>query len=83
MLKRAIPFILTFAFGLIIASFFVNIMPSFEFKRGKKRCKKANQELRLENDRLRQENSRLKMEKMNAEEFYAVPPPIQTEPRSR
>jgi hypothetical protein len=44
-------------------------MPSFEFKRSKKKCRKANQELRLENERLRRENERLKMEKINALDF--------------
>lgn len=81
MLKRVIPFILTFAFGLIIASFFVNIMPNFEFKRGKKKCRKANQELRWENDRLRQENERLRGQ--NNLEIYKVPAPIESVPRNK
>jgi hypothetical protein len=90
MLKRAIPFILTFAFGLIIASFFVNIMPSFEFKRGGRHHRKHQfEELQRENDRLRQENDRLKMEKTDTEDFDfhidapMPPPPPATVPRNR
>ncbi len=61
MLKRIIPFIATFVIGLIIASFFVSIIPSFNFKRDGK-CRKSHKELRYENERLRVENEHLKSE---------------------
>lgn len=80
MLKRIIPFIATFAIGLIVASFFVGIMPSFKFKRDGK----CRQELRYENERLRVENEYLKSEgeftrevvPMRAEEIPNVELPV-------
>jgi hypothetical protein len=60
MLKRIIPFILTFAIGLAVASFFVNIIPSFKMKCGERR---NQQQLRYENESLRMENERLKVER--------------------
>jgi hypothetical protein len=60
MLKRIIPFIVTFVIGLAVASFFVNIMPSFKTNCGRSRNR---QELRYENERLRMENERLKVER--------------------
>jgi hypothetical protein len=83
MLKRIIPFIATFAIGLIVASFFVNIIPSFKFKRDGK-CRKGKQELRYENERLRIENERLKAENdftrevvpMRAEEIPNIELPV-------
>jgi hypothetical protein len=62
MLKRIIPFIVTFVIGLAVASFFVSIIPSFNFKRDGK-CRKGQQELRYENERLRVENERLNAER--------------------
>jgi hypothetical protein len=81
MLKRIIPFIATFAIGLIVASFFVSIIPSFKFKRGEHR---GHRELRYENERLRIENERLKAENdftrevvpMRAEEIPNVELPV-------
>jgi hypothetical protein len=81
MLKRIIPFIASFAIGLIIASFFVSIIPSFKIKRGGHR---RHSELRYENERLRVENERLKAENeftrevvpMRAEEIPNVEPPV-------
>jgi hypothetical protein len=61
--KRFLPFLLTFAAGLFIASFFVSVTaPSFQFgrDRGKRRhdCKRV----KMEAQDLRDENSRLKEE---------------------
>ena len=55
LLKRALPFLGTFALGLFIASFFVNISPGFEHhERG--RWHHDMWELRIENEQLREEN---------------------------
>ena len=61
--KRIIPFFLTFAAGLFIASFFVTIAtPNFgSVERGKKW--RYYNEMRRENENLRRENCRLKREK--------------------
>ena len=58
--KRIIPFFLTFAAGLFIASFFVTIStPSFRsVERGKKW--RYYNEMRRENESLRRDNCRLK-----------------------
>ena len=83
--KRVLPFILTFAVGLFIASFFVSIAaPSFQFpSRSNRRNHKEQDRLRdLEIQRLRDENYRLKnqqtMDLENADFQnlkYSVPPP--------
>jgi hypothetical protein len=83
MLKRIIPFIATFVIGLIVASFFVSIIPSFNFKRDGK-CRKGHKELRYENERLRVENEHLKSQSeftrevvpMRAEEIPNVELPV-------
>ncbi len=63
--KRIIPFILTFALGLFIASFFVSIAPNFQFKRNSRsNMKKEMQKLRYENERLRFEVERLKIQNL-------------------
>lgn len=60
-IKRFFPFLLTFAAGLLIASFFVTVAaPNFQFNRGGK-FKKLRY-LKNENERLKQENERLKRE---------------------
>lgn len=63
LLKRLLPFFVTFAVGLFIASFFVSIAaPRFNgFNRGGKRHSEYNR-LKAENERLRAEIERLKME---------------------
>ena len=62
MFKRLVPFFLTFAVGLFIASFFVNISgPRFGSGNRAKRIHKI-QQLQVENDRLRDENLRLQDE---------------------
>jgi len=60
-LKRALPFFVTFALGLVIASFFIDVSaPSFRGSRFKK-CREAGR-LRTENEQLRNENLRLRNE---------------------
>jgi len=65
-LKRIGPFFLTFALGLLVASFFVAVgAPNFEkFRRngGGHRCRqyKENYRLRMENESLRQNNESLR-----------------------
>jgi hypothetical protein len=85
LLKRFLPFFLTFATGLFIASFFVPIIPRFNYERGDRRnrqCRQMifeNQSQRDEIQRLRQENADLKRlgaETDRAFEFESdVPPP--------
>lgn len=73
--KRVLPFLLTFAAGLFIASFFVSVAaPSFQFRRdgGKRRhdCKRVKmemQDLRQENIRLRDEIEQLRRNPMTLE----------------
>jgi hypothetical protein len=64
LLKRFIPFFLTFAVGLLIASFFIPITaPDFSGIGRKKRAHRAEDEqIRLEIQQLREENLNLKME---------------------
>ncbi len=60
--KRVVPFFLTFAVGLFIASFFVTIAaPTFQFQnRGWKRNhRQYDRQRELEIQRLREENMRL------------------------
>ncbi|HMJ09428.1 MAG TPA: hypothetical protein VK468_10510 [Pyrinomonadaceae bacterium] len=61
--KRFVPFLLTFAAGLFIASFFVSIaMPTFRGKNRENRRFVHRGEMQFEMDRLRQENEQLKRE---------------------
>ncbi len=81
--KRIVPFFLTFAFGLLIASFFVSVaLPRFQFpNRGFNRHRQYHQQMEFENQRLRDENSRLKRQQADrANEDFTnldldVPPP--------
>ena len=86
--KRVAPFVLTFAVGLFIASFFVTIAaPTFSgFKRNPsryrefKRVKGDIEELRLEKARLQAEIEMLRVEKnridtVDAFELHEVPAP--------
>lgn len=61
-IKRILPFFLTFAVGLFVASFFVTIAaPSFRFEgRGWSRHQKYDRQMEIENQRLQEENYRLK-----------------------
>jgi hypothetical protein len=87
MLKRVVPFILTFVLGLAIASIFVNIAPGFKVERGDKHRNHHEiiSELELDNDQLRKENRCLKNKAVKeVDEFVfedAVPPPMPIEPR--
>jgi hypothetical protein len=84
MLKRIIPFVVTFVIGLAVASFFVSIIPSFKTKCGEKRSYRSKQQLRYENERLRVENERLNAERdftrevvpMRVEEIPNVEAPV-------
>ena len=59
--KRVVPFFLTFAVGLFIASFFVSIAaPNFQFNRGWRKHRQYHRTIESENQRLRDENFRLK-----------------------
>ncbi len=59
--KRVAPFVLTFAVGLFIASFFVTVAaPNFQFKRGFNKHRQYHRRIEAENQRLREENLRLK-----------------------
>lgn len=82
--KRILPFFLTFAVGLFIASFFVSVAaPSFQFKNRnwKKNHREYDRQRELEIQRLREENFRLKDQIANKTESvdfqnlkYSVPP---------
>jgi hypothetical protein len=68
LLKRFIPFFLTFAAGLLIASFFVPVTaPSFGRGRGK-RHRAQHEQMERDIQRLREENLNLKMELKEARE---------------
>ena len=61
-LKRIIPFFLTFAAGLFIASFFINIAsPSFNFPRKSHKYREM-QRLRQDYERVKRENAELKQQ---------------------
>jgi hypothetical protein len=83
-IKRVLPFFLTFAVGLFIASFFVTIAaPNFKFNRGFRRHQQYHRAMESDNQRLREENLRLKkqiadrdLQGLNDRNFdFAVPPP--------
>jgi len=85
-IKRVLPFFLTFAVGLFIASFFVSIAtPKFGFNRGWRKHQHYHRVMEFENQRLKEENSRLKkqladkdLQDLNNRNFdldFAVPPP--------
>lgn len=79
-IKRILPFFLTFAFGLLIASFFVSIAaPNFNFqRRGFNRHREYDKRMEFENRQLRDENNRLKqqlLENQNLSEDLDVPAP--------
>jgi len=60
-IKRVLPFFLTFAVGLFIASFFVSIAaPTFKFNGGFRRHQQFDRMREIENQRLSEENLRLR-----------------------
>ncbi len=62
-IKRVLPFFLTFAVGLFIASFFVSIAaPKFQFNRGWRKHQHYHRMMESEIQRLKEENTRLKAE---------------------
>lgn len=90
-IKRVVPFFLTFAVGLFIASFFVTIAaPSFQFQnRGwRKNHRQYDRQREIEIQRLREENVRLKnqlsdsnLDTVDIHELkYAVPPLMPASP---
>ena len=84
-LKRILPFFLTFAVGLFIASFFVSIAaPNFQFRRGWGKHQQYHRQMETESQRLRDENYRLKKQLADKEkrdysvsnlDYIDVPPP--------
>ncbi len=78
--NRVIPFILTFAVGLLVASFFVSVVPSFKFK--KNRCGKRHEmrNLSYENNRLRLENQRLQRKLDVTESMILLEAPVPPPP---
>ena len=90
--KRIVPFFLTFAVGLFIASFFVTIAaPSFQFtnRSWKRNHRQYDRQREIEIQRLREENMRLKNQISNNEtentdfqelKFIVPPPPMPPAP---
>jgi len=74
--KRIVPFFLTFAVGLFIASFFVTLAtPNFNFRRGSGKHREI-QRLRMENKELKRAAAELRRQndelRMNAGETFTV-----------
>ncbi len=69
--KRIVPFFLTFAVGLFIASFFVSITaPNFQFRRNFREHRQADLEREARIQQLSEENSRLKKELSEKDRQY-------------
>lgn len=62
LLKRFIPFFLTFAAGLLIASFFVPILPNMSFRGGRRKHREQDRQREVEVQRLLDENYNLKLQ---------------------
>lgn len=61
LVKRIAPFVLTFAVGLFIASFFVTVSaPSFKFKRGFNKHREYDRQREMRINELQTENDRLR-----------------------
>jgi len=92
-LKRFFPFLLTFAAGLFLASFFVSIaLPSLPRSERSNRRFGEFRRMQIENDRLRDENERMRsqLEFHNLAEHSGItpdeapaPPPPPRAPRFR
>jgi hypothetical protein len=90
-LKRVVPFFLTFAAGLFIASFFINIAsPSFNFPRRSHkyremhRLRDENRELRRANEELQRQLNEARNEvKFTDSDFSHFPPPPPPPPRKQ
>ena len=83
--KRIVPFFLTFAAGLFIASFFVTIAtPNFNFRRGERyremqRLRSENQELKRTNSELRRQMEELRINIPSSETFSVNELPFDTD----
>ena len=78
-LKRIIPFFLTFAVGLFVASFFVTIAaPSFNSKRSYRKYRKHHQ-LRMENRRLKRTNCQMRKQLAERENQLRIRESFETE----
>jgi hypothetical protein len=87
-LKRFLPFLLTFAAGLFIASFFVSLTAPFSgFSRGERRYSYVRM-LRMENQRLQDRVDELEQQQSvspctsteTVEPWVDVPPPVPPAP---
>lgn len=90
-LKRVVPFFLTFAVGLFIASFFISVAaPNFQFRRGNRmshrqwdRQRDAEiQQLRERNAQLEQQLSDSDADRVNYQnlKYIELPPPVPPAP---
>ena len=80
LIKRVAPFVLTFALGLFIASFFVTVAaPNLQFRRGFSKHREYHRRMEFENQQLREENIRLKnrLAEMEKRDWVLdrIPPP--------
>lgn len=82
LLKRVGPFFLTFALGLLVASFFVTVAaPNFQFKKRGHRCReyRENYRLRMENESLKRQLASREFKTVDVPSTFeydlAVPPP--------
>ncbi len=92
-IKRVVPFFLTFAAGLFIASFFINIAaPSFQFGRGyRMNHREWDRQREAENQRLKERNAQLEQRLSDSDadriDFqnlkFTVPPPPPAPPTVR
>lgn len=84
--RRFVPFFLTFAVGLFVASFFVSIaLPKLQFNGGLNKHRRSHQMMEFESQRLKEENLRLKKQlaqrdnsdftNLDFENNLDVPPP--------
>lgn len=79
-LRRLLPFLATFAIGLFIASFFVNVAPNFSRTNGWKARKAECKRLKHENKRLERENFRLRQE-LESRDLSEIPGVSHEKPR--